>query len=686
MTDTDGTATEITERTRHLFEFLQRAQSLKTTAPRTLDAYRREGAVLWLNDCAADHPAVTRTHHDGDQPDPDDPILVIDRVPRVDPPEPGGELRRWVEEPFDQPDTEPRLRQTIRVPAAEAVARADDTVDDDAEDSGTDAHGPETAGHRTIRLADSPEIEAAFDSWLDDWRAWAEQESHDRVVREQYNELFSLYVRSTNSPEELELVLGTGLLAWRPDRHDPVRRHMLTCPVSLHFDEETARLSVRRSDSPDVLKVELDMLDPGVIRTPDKVNETRELAREFEAHPLHREEAGALARRLVHTLDSDGEYLDQDTEPAVTEHASAAFAPALILRRRSQRGMVEIFDSIVSQLTDTGEVPEGVVPLVDPDHRPRSATYTGDGARVAVDDEMFLPMPVNDRQREIIQRVDRSAQVLVQGPPGTGKTYTAAALLAHLLAQGKRVLVTAHTDRALREVREKLPDTIKPLAVSVVGSSREDMADLKVAVEQLAQAAHDYNHRENAGAIQQCLDQIDRLRRERSSLHSKLVSRREREVTEYEHGGYTGSLARIARDHQADADRYGWLAEHVPVGADDPPPLTDDEIGRWHGHLRDDALSADESESAQRLIATDRLSEPTAFLHAVTTEDRAAAERRPHEELTSHPVFEAVSRLDTDERDALQQRLRELADEADVLAARREAWIGDALTDVLAGR
>ncbi len=58
------------------------------------------------------------------------------------------------------------------------------------------------------------------------------------------------------------------------------------------------------------------------------------------------------------------------------------------------------------------------------------------------------------------------------------------------------------------------------------------MAALKVAVEQLAQAAHDYDHRDNARAIQQCLDQIDRLRRERWSLHSRLVSRREREGTE----------------------------------------------------------------------------------------------------------------------------------------------------------
>ncbi|MGH3840908.1 MAG: AAA domain-containing protein [Pseudonocardiaceae bacterium] len=97
-------------------------------------------------------------------------------------------------------------------------------------------------------------------------------------------------------------------------------------------------------------------------------------------------------------------------------------------------------------------MPAGVLPLVDPEHVPVVDSEPGDGAVVMVDEDPFLPMPVNDRQLQILRRVDTHAQTLVQGPPGTGKTHTAAALISHLLAQGKRVLVTAHTDRALKEV------------------------------------------------------------------------------------------------------------------------------------------------------------------------------------------------------------------------------------------
>ena len=185
----------------------------------------------------------------------------------------------------------------------------------------------------------------------------------------------------------------------------------------------------------------------------------------------------------------------------------AAFAPAIILRKRSQRGLVEIFQTIVGQLKESDSVPEGVLPLIDPDHRPQlnarqsEGGERDDGALVQVDGDAFLPLPVNDVQLRILRQVDLHAQTLVRGPPGTGKTHTAAALICHLLAQGKRVLVTAHTDRALKEVRAKLPEAIRPLAVAVVGTSREDMSDLRVAVERIAATAADHDVNDAALAV-----------------------------------------------------------------------------------------------------------------------------------------------------------------------------------------
>ncbi|PRX50856.1 AAA domain-containing protein [Prauserella shujinwangii] len=656
----------VVERARGLFEFLLGAQQLKARALRTadVDGYQRDGLVRWLAEIP-EHPAVTLTLGT-DAPAPDDPLLVVDRVERADPPEPGAELERWLTDPGDDPRRAPELRATIT-----------------AVEDGPVGEGPVT---RELSLADHAHVRAAYETWIRGWRQWAERELRDRPARELYNQLFTAFLKIKDSPEELEFVAGTALLSWLPAHHVAVRRHLFTSPLTIDFDDGTARLSVYPAESPEPFRTELDMLDPGLLKASDNINEIRTEVRELQVHPLERDVLGGLARRLVHALDADGVYRDEDEAPDPGTGARAAFAPALILRKRAQRGLVEIFQTIVQQLLHADTVPDGVIPLVDADYVPRVDAPSGDGALVTVDDEPFLPMPVNDRQRRIIERVDTHAQVLVQGPPGTGKTHTAAALISHLLAQGKRVLVTAQTDRALREVRDKLPEQIKPLSVGVVGTSRQDMADLKVAVQTIATAAHEYDARENAGIIQDCLGEIDRLRRERAEVYRELVAVREREVTKYQHAGYRGTLAAIATRLQAEAGEYGWLPELVAVDADEAPPLETREIVEWRRHLLDGALAADEPEARQRLLELDALPGPETFADLVGAEARAAADGTRFQRLKDHSAFDTVLRLDEAQRHDLQRRLHGLADEADTLAGRREQWMNDALADVRSGR
>ena len=62
-----------------------------------------------------------------------------------------------------------------------------------------------------------------------------------------------------------------------------------------------------------------------------------------------------------------------------------------------------------------------------------------------VPEEILFPLPTNDEQLTIARDLGGRSGVLVQGPPGTGKSHTIVNLLSHLLAEGKRVLVTSQT-------------------------------------------------------------------------------------------------------------------------------------------------------------------------------------------------------------------------------------------------
>lgn len=67
------------------------------------------------------------------------------------------------------------------------------------------------------------------------------------------------------------------------------------------------------------------------------------------------------------------------------------------------------------------------------------------------------PQPVNGPRLAdfLLGQSQLTPVLLVQGPPGTGKTYLLAEICAQLLAQGRRILVTALTNRALLELATK---------------------------------------------------------------------------------------------------------------------------------------------------------------------------------------------------------------------------------------
>src|SRR5262249_9428408 len=162
------------------------------------------------------------------------------------------------------------------------------------------------------------------------------------------------------------------------------------------------------------------------------------------------------------------EFLDKKPPGGSTDHPTMWREPTIFLRPRTA-GLSNTIDSILEDLQGEAVVPEGLSSIVGVE------TDTGAlPADDAADDEMPLTpsvpesdilfsKPANREQYEIAARLAKGKAVLVQGPPGTGKTHTIANLLGYLLAQGKTVLVTAHTTKALRVLREQVDKALQPL-------------------------------------------------------------------------------------------------------------------------------------------------------------------------------------------------------------------------------
>lgn len=96
---------------------------------------------------------------------------------------------------------------------------------------------------------------------------------------------------------------------------------------------------------------------------------------------------------------------------------------------------------------------------------------------VTADPEWCLES-LNDRQKVAVKRALASESIfLLQGPPGTGKTQVIAELTAQLTKQGKKVLISSETHKAIDNVFERLPKTpeIRPLRLipTIIGKKTD---------------------------------------------------------------------------------------------------------------------------------------------------------------------------------------------------------------------
>ena len=72
------------------------------------------------------------------------------------------------------------------------------------------------------------------------------------------------------------------------------------------------------------------------------------------------------------------------------------------------------------------------------------------------------PLSLSDAQLNVVKNIENSKLVSVFGPPGTGKSQTIVNLAAHLIANGKTVLVASRMDKAVDVVAERLNELGAP--------------------------------------------------------------------------------------------------------------------------------------------------------------------------------------------------------------------------------
>lgn len=382
-------------------------------------------------------------------------------------------------------------------------------------------------------------VEEQFKSYLSNiWKPWALEEKRRRKTISFYARLFTLKQQLEGGivDAQLELVWGIGMAVWNMSGAH-VSYPVITKLVELSLNETTMAIDIRPRELDPRIELEIYSVEDN-----PSVPNLEKVAKEFFAKatttisPFDRSTFEPLLRSAVTHLDPKGVYwptqvtADDRTLPKATEELKITDTWTLFARPKSASIFIQDLDNFKKQLDgNEGKIslPATVMALINepstlneelvlPAFRGVSMVggggSSGDGS---TPEDLFFPMAFNDEQVQIIQLLECYDGVVVQGPPGTGKTHTIANVICHYLANGKKVLVTSMKDPALTVLKEKLPNAIQPLAISVLTSEQDGLKQFEHAISKIA----DEVGRINKQAYSQ---EIDRLEGTIDAHHAKL--------------------------------------------------------------------------------------------------------------------------------------------------------------------
>jgi very-short-patch-repair endonuclease len=455
------------------------------------------------------------------------------------------------------------------------------------------------------RFADEPSRTRALAAWSRIWSAWSEVERPAREAMRIFETLYALHGDIERQGERIELMLGDGRLLWRVGEETVIDHPVLLQRVDLVFDPDVPEFRVVDSDRAPELHSTL--LLAGGSLSGEKLNELTEELEMGGYHPLAGEETSAFLRRVVSLLGPGG-VLRDSVEEAAGHDGPVMVRDAWLFARDRSVGFGAAFDRVLEDLDGTGKIPASLERIVGLDAAGGGPAGTmtpaipGPGAPlpdlVPEATEFLLSKPANAEQIEIVRALEAHQAVLVQGPPGTGKSHTIANLIGHLVAQGKRVLVTSYTTKALRVLRDQIVDELRPLCVSVLDNDLEGRTQMEQAVRGIVHRLSSSSE-ERLGTEAQALQvERQRLAEEITRLQDELREAREGEYRPIVVGDEEVSPADAARHVEEQGHRLGFLPGPLPPGS--ALPMGEGELRELYAS--NDQLSADNEEDlAERL-------------------------------------------------------------------------------------
>lgn len=413
--------------------------------------------------------------------------------------------------------------------------------------------------------------------------------------KEVYSKLYRAY-NDIKNDSNLEIVLSVGFIQYSKLNNNgnlsKTNQHLFHFPLLLNIDSNNVvNISFSDLESPyadffflNNTPIEKEVLSNIVDRFEERITE---LGYEFIFENDFKDLIAKSLQKISSNSDFENTIYKPEKDYFRQDYFKISFSPSINIKQRKPRSFEKLTDSII-KYGEENEVEAKLFNLLvrNPEssgnnsypkanyfkdelfetHKAKTQNLNGEE-----DFSVFFPLPFNKEQKQIYENYLKNRLTVVTGPPGTGKSHTIVNILCSLLAQGKRVLVTAQTDKALESLLHKIPETFDDLIFTKIQlETDQNRFSLEKSIGNISKILTD-NFYLN---VESQIEELDSLKAEYIKLKSEIIQALEKEYNTVKiNDSFDGLRAYqiVEKFESKNSEEWNWIQDE----------LTDEELSNF---------------------------------------------------------------------------------------------------------
>ncbi|WP_278352500.1 AAA family ATPase [Chryseobacterium gleum] len=413
--------------------------------------------------------------------------------------------------------------------------------------------------------------------------------------KEVYSKLYRAY-NDIKNDSNLEIVLSVGFVQYSKLNNNgnlsKTNQHLFHFPLSLDIDSNNVvKISFSDLENPyadffflNNTPIEKEVLSNIIDRFEERITE---LGYEFIFENDFKDLIAKALQKISSNSDFENTIYRPERDYFREDYFKISFSPSINIKQRKPRFFEKLTDSII-KYSEENEVEAKLFNLLvrNPEssgnnsytksnyfkdelfetHKAKTQNLNGEE-----DFSVFFPLPFNKEQKQIYENYLKNRLTVVTGPPGTGKSHTIVNILCSLLAQGKRVLVTAQTDKALESLLDKIPETFDDLIFTKIQlETNQNRFSLEKSIGNISKILTDSFYLN----VESKIEELDSLKAEYIKLKSEIIQALEKEYTQVKINDSFDGLRGyqiVEKFESKNPEEWNWIQDE----------LTDEELSNF---------------------------------------------------------------------------------------------------------